>query len=122
MWSVYDNTSPCDMPVIKNRILPIGRGFAAINLFGIIFVKCGCAVTPELINHERIHTRQMLELLVVPFYVIYVLEWLTRTILYRGDTYKAYRRITFENEAYAHGADLGYLSRRRPYAMWRRRV
>ncbi|MBQ8938551.1 MAG: hypothetical protein IJ066_12700, partial [Bacteroidaceae bacterium] len=65
--------------LIRNRFLPFGP-FLAINLFGIIFVRKGRAFAPVDLNHERIHTRQMRELLYVPFYLIYIAEWLVRLV------------------------------------------
>ncbi len=64
-----------------------------------------------LINHERIHLRQQQELLILPFYFFYMLEWLFRTLWY-FDAYKAYRNISFEREAYTHEGELHYLSDR----------
>lgn len=101
------------MKIIYNRLIPFGRNFLAINLFGVLFAKSPCdSVT---INHEEIHTRQMRELLYLPFYVAYVVEWLFRLAQYR-DFMKAYAAISFEREAYANQRDLGYLRRRRPYS------
>lgn len=108
------------MRIIVNDYLPVGRHFAAINLFGVLFVKRGVPLTPELINHESIHTRQIQELLYVPFYIIYLMEWALRLFQCRFNGIEAYSRISFEREAYRHGDDLGYLARRRPFAMWRR--
>ena len=101
------------MPVIKNKILPIGKRYFAINLFGIIFAKGDC--NAYILNHEKIHTRQMLELLIIPFYIWYVVEWLIRLLLTRN-TYKAYSSISFEREAYAHEKDFDYLNHRRAYS------
>lgn len=103
------------MRIIVNRLLPFG-GFAAINLFGLLFVKKGVMVTPRLLNHERIHTRQMLELLIVGFYLAYCIEWLAKLIAYGFDNYRAYRAISFEREAYANEADMDYLNKRSRYA------
>lgn len=104
------------MKIVYNRILPFGR-YLGINLFGVLFLKgTPKDIYPELLNHERIHTAQMRELGYVPFYLLYVVEWLwwlTRP----GD---AYRNISFEREAYAHESDGGYLRRRRRWAQWRR--
>ena len=108
------------MKVIRNGVLPVGRRFAAINIFGVLFARHGVRITPELINHERIHTAQMRELLFVFFYPVYVLEWLWRLICCRGNWYKAYNSISFEREAYRHDGDLSYLARRRHFAQWRR--
>ncbi len=99
--------------IIHNRFLPF-KGFTAINLCGIIFARRGVKVNAVTMNHEHIHTRQMLELLVVGFYLWYVLEWLIR-LPRKGN---AYRHISFEREAYAHEHDLGYLAHRKPFAWW----
>lgn len=107
------------MKIIRNSIIPIGKSFGAINLFGILFVKKDMCVTPQVINHEMIHTAQIKELLYLPFYLIYVGEWLLRLLQYRGCYLEAYRNISFEKEAYANGDDLGYLKHRRRFAQWR---
>lgn len=43
------------MKIIRNNIIPF-RGFAAINICGVLLVRKGSAVTPRLLNHEAIHT------------------------------------------------------------------
>lgn len=106
------------MKIVRNRILPFGKKYAAINLFGVFFVKRHVSVSPRLINHESIHTAQQRELLFVPFYVIYVAEWLVRLIFKRFNNHKAYRAISFEREAYDNDANLDYLATRRHYAQW----
>lgn len=108
------------MKVIRNRILPLGRNLAAINLFGIIFAKHGVHISPRLLNHEALHTRQMRELLYVPFYIIYVAEWLGRLIQHHGKAMEAYRAISFEREAYLHDSAPDYLTHRRHFAQWRK--
>lgn len=101
------------MKIIRTKYIPV-RGFSAINLLGILFVHPGVYLSQELINHERIHTAQLLEMAIVGFYVWYVVEWLVR-LCRRGN---AYRQISFEREAYEHQRDLNYLNHRRHYA-WR---
>ncbi len=102
------------MWVIHNKLLPFSR-HSAINLFGILFVKRGVKVTPTLINHERIHTAQMLELLVVFFYLWYLVEWLVRYIQI-GNGMRAYYRISFEREAYVNDQNLNYLQSRKLFS------
>ena len=99
---------------IVNRFIPFA-GFTAINLFGLIFVRRGQKFTATDLQHERIHTRQMLELLILPFYVIYLIEWLLR-LLQTHHVIRAYLRISFEREAYAHQSDSNYLRHRPAYA------
>lgn len=104
------------MKIIRNRILPFGKKYYAINLFGILFAKGPCgAIT---INHERIHTAQMKELLFIPFYIFYILEWLIRLLQYRN-SFTAYRNISFEREAYANESNPDYISKRKPYSFLR---
>lgn len=100
------------MKIIENNIIPV-KGFAAINLFGILFVRKGVLITARLVRHETIHTEQMKELLFVPFYVLYVLEWLVKLCFYGK---KAYRNISFEREAYSNDEDTCYLLTRRRFA------
>lgn len=86
-----------------------------MNIFGTIWSRDTSWIDRDVINHERIHTAQQRELLFIPFYIIYVLEWLVRIIQYR-DIHKAYLNISFEREAYTHGHDLSYLKNRKLYS------
>lgn len=104
------------MKIVYNKWIPF-KGFCAINLFGVIFARKECKVTPRTINHEKIHTAQMRELGYIGFYVLYFLEWVYRLMV---DTNRAYRAISFETEAYEHQYDYSYLESRKPYAMWRK--
>jgi hypothetical protein len=70
-----------------------------------------CKGNKVFMNHERIHLRQQMELLVIFFYVWYMLEFLFRRIQY-ATWQEAYRNISFEREAYENEKDLDYLKRR----------
>lgn len=107
------------MRIIRNRILPFGKKYAAINLFGVFFVKREVNVNQRLITHESIHTQQMKEMLYIPFYLAYVIEWLFLCVKYGFDGHRAYLNISHEREAYAHDNDPAYLSRRRHFAQFR---
>ncbi len=103
--------------IIQTPLMPPG---ICLNLFGTYWVRDRAWVDRYIINHERIHNAQMRELLWIPFYIAYVFEWLYLLIFRYRNWDKAYRAISFEREAYAHGDDLSYLSRRRRFAQWRR--
>lgn len=107
------------MKIIPNDIIPF-KGFVAVNLFGVLFVRSehACQVDGDLLNHEAIHTAQMRELLWLPFYAIYLIEWIVRLFL-DGN---AYRNISFEREAYENESDPEYLAQRKPFSMWRKKV
>ena len=64
-----------------------------------------------LINHEKIHIRQQIELLVIPFFLWYGLEFLVRLLQYRNSK-QAYLNISFEREAYQNEKNLDYLKQR----------
>lgn len=97
------------MKIIRNNIIPF-KGFKAINLFGILFVRKNAEIDELTINHEEIHTAQMKELWYVFFYLWYVVEWFIR--LPKGN---AYRNISFEREAYANQDNLSYLKSRKRF-------
>lgn len=104
------------MKVIVNKILPFGRKYHAINLFGVVFAKGECG--NRTLRHEYIHTLQMRELWYLGFYILYVAEWVYRLIRMR-DSYKAYSMISFEREAYANDNQEDYRSERQRFAWMR---
>jgi hypothetical protein len=84
----------------------LGR-FSAITLSPLgVFVKPDKFTDITLINHERIHWQQQKEMLILPFYLWYVIEWM----------FKGYRHISFEREAYLNEHDLEYPGTRKRYA------
>lgn len=87
-----------------------------LSLWPFIFLKSkSFKQDTVLINHEKIHLRQQQELLIIPFYICYLTEWVLRCIWY-ADTYRAYQNISFEREAYQNENNLGYLTSRKPYS------
>lgn len=104
------------MIIIRNRWLPVGRRYYAINLFGIVFAKGQLSAADR--NHEYIHTLQQREMLFIGFYIWYLVEWVIGLCRYR-DSHKAYRQIRFEKEAYAHQHDLGYRHSRKHFSWFR---
>lgn len=89
----------------------------AMALFPFILVRQKqLKYDAQLIRHETIHFRQELELLIIPFYILYLLNYLINLLRYR-DHNKAYFNIAFEREAYAYEADSNYL-KTRPFWAW----
>lgn len=95
------------MILIKGIKLPKILGIA---LWPFVLVK---TKTPgkAILNHERIHLRQQIEMLVLPFYVWYLSEWLILLLKYRNID-RAYRNISFEKEAYRNESNHHYLKKR----------
>ena len=100
------------MKIVENAFIPPKR-FLAINLFGVIFIKYGNKnmVNERVIRHESIHTKQIKELLYIPFYFWYVLEWLVKSIKY--GMANSYYNISFEREAYSNDNNMDYLKNRK---------
>lgn len=90
----------------------VPKGYTRITIYPFVFLKHKKLKNDTvLINHEKIHLRQQIELLIVPFYIVYLLEFIVRLIKYRN-WYVAYRNISFEREAYNNENDLNYLKSR----------
>ena len=96
--------------IIKKH--PMGKNFLGICLFGTVF-SIRPLNTIEL-NHELIHAAQQKELLYIPFFIWYGIEWLVLYFKYRN-WMVAYYHIRFEKEAYLHQGDLQYLKNRKHY-------
>ncbi len=96
--------------IVSKYLIP--KGFRGMTVFPFVVVRDQNAQDYlALMNHERIHLRQQLELLVLPFFVLYGLDYLAKLIRYR-DKDKAYRNVVFEREAYQNENDLDYLKSR----------
>lgn len=106
------------MIVIVNRFL-LREGFNGITLWPFIILRSNSLKNdPILLNHERIHLRQQLELLIVFFYVWYAVEFLLKWYKY-GNRLIAYKNISFEREAYTNEANLSYLKNRGLWRFWK---
>ena len=101
------------MRIINNHILPFGKNYAAINLFGVVFAKK--RLNRVALNHEYIHTLQQREMLFLFFFLRYGLEWIFRTVQYWSPT-KGYYHISFEREAYMNQQNLAYRQERKLYS------
>lgn len=121
------------MKIVRNNFIP-AKGFAAINIYNILFVRPYVKITDKLLNHEKIHTRQIIEVTIIAlllatllfimfgwwgafilallsYYLIYVIEWVIR--LPFGD---AYRNISFEREAFHNENNLDYRKTRKLFS------
>ena len=78
-------------------------GIRALAFFPFIIISKETVIDDELINHERIHLRQQLEMLVIPFYIWYLIA------IYR----KGYYEVSFEKEAHSNDYNLRYLKKRK---------
>lgn len=90
-----------------------------ITLFPFIILKeKSDRQNKVLINHEKIHLRQQLELLIIFFYLWYVLEYFYWYLKLKNH-FMAYKYVSFEREAYAMEDDLDYLKERKLWSFWK---
>ena len=92
------------------------KNYVGLSFWPFIILKNDSLKTDiVLINHEKIHLKQQIELLIIPFYVIYLAEWLVRSLFYLS-FYRGYQNISFEREAYANEHNLNYANERRAFS------
>lgn len=103
------------MKIIRTKHFPFGS-YKAINIFGIVFTKG--ELSKKEINHERIHTKQMVETLYIFFYLWYGIEYLIIRI-FHDTQHSAYRDVSFEEEACVNESTFDYIDNRKHYAWYK---
>ena len=126
--------------IIKNKFIPFGN-YILMNVYGIILFSKLETIPPIKLNHEKIHSRQILECAVVAslillvlillfniscwwftfslssFYIWYGLEYLIIRIFGHKDKQTdRYHEVSFEEEAHNNDDNLDYLDSRKPFS------
>ena len=102
------------VPVVLSKVAPLEIG--AISLGWWVWSRREIGVVTK--RHETIHFQQQLEMLFVPFLLLYAAFWLVGLFVYKFDGNKAYRENPFEREAYANERKTKYLSETRKRYAW----
>lgn len=91
----------------------LGKNIIGITLapFGI-YLKKDYLSSEAVINHESIHWKQQMEMLVIFFYLWYIIEWFCKYIIHGS---QSYYYISFEREAYKYDDDSEYLKNRKHF-------
>ncbi len=98
------------MIIVSKYMVP--KHYLGITIYPFIFLKYSFLKEDAvLVNHERIHFRQQIELLILPFFILYVLEFVFRLLQFKS-WQMAYKNISFEREAYKNENDPNYLKSR----------
>jgi len=112
------------------RILTFGwAGAICLAPFGIYvrqkyldWINEGFIGYKVLFNHEKTHWKQQMELLIIPFYLLYFLNWVILLIVHTVRMFFTQKRITayssicFEREANDHEKDPFYWRDRKRFA------
>ncbi|REG98631.1 hypothetical protein [Flavobacterium aquicola] len=100
--------------IVAKYLIP--KGYRGLTVFPFVIIKYRFdSENKVLVNHEKIHISQQLELLVLPFFLWYFVEYAVRLLQYRNANL-AYRNISFEREAYSNELNLDYLKTRRIFS------
>ncbi len=92
--------------------------YVAITIWPFVIINKLYKGDEALINHEKIHLKQQLELLWFLFFIWYFSEFIYRFIQYKNWN-KAYRNISFEREAYDNECDFDYLKNRKRFSFFK---
>lgn len=105
------------MRKVYNNIIPFS-GYKAMAIYPFIFIRNEHKehITEETINHELIHFEQQKELAIIPFFVIYIIEWILKLFTYGN---KSYNNISFERESKLYMGDLKYIEKRKRYSFFK---
>lgn len=83
--------------------------FNAITIWPFIILKDKKLVNDKIvINRDKIHLKQQIEMLIIGFYLWYIIEFLIRLLIYKK-WMKAYYGISFEREVYENEQNLVYI-------------
>ena len=74
-------------------------------------------VLEELINHEKIHLRQQLEMLILFAEILYIVEFLYGRYILKLSKKEAYYFISLEQEAHINAPNQNYLKNRKLFAL-----
>ncbi len=89
--------------------------YIAITISPFIFINKDYQGDAVLVNHEKIHMKQQIELFWLPFFIWYFVEFLIRFSYYKN-WHTAYVNISFEREARDNEIDFNYLENRKRYS------
>ncbi len=122
--------------VYSNRLVRIAGSFVGLgrNAYAFAFwpilgiresikrdlqLEYGGDLVKELINHESIHLRQQLELLIIFAHILFFGEFLYAKYIKKMVTKDAYYWISMEQEAHRNATNFNYLNERKPYTLFK---
>lgn len=107
-----------------NKLLPF-KGSKYFNFFGIMVTRIKNVLekfTDMAARHEGTYTIQMLEVGILPYYPLYVLEFLIKLVIYRNWN-TAYKAVSFEREARMAQYEVDYYESRKVFQYkWIKRI
>jgi hypothetical protein len=113
------------MVIISSRLVAFFAWFSgysktarAVTVFPFIFVRSKEELVPWLVNHEKIHIRQQMELLFIGAVLLHVVEVMYGFIVLRLSWYETYLYCSIEQEAYRNQNNPDYLKNRKVFSQF----
>lgn len=102
-------------------IIGLGKSAMAFAFWPFLVIRSDLRNSesiPELTNHEKIHLRQQLELLVIGAEILYLLEFIYARLFLKLPKKEAYYYVSLEQEAHINAPNLNYLQKRKLWALF----
>ena len=92
------------------------KGYTAMSVYPWIIIRKDNKkkYTPTANRHTQIHLLQQLETAWIFFFVFYALEYIFKLVLTMSH-YRAYKSVSFEQEANNHQGHINYISDRKHF-------
>lgn len=106
---------------IGGQFVGLGKDALAFGFWPLLVVKKDLqqnTILPELINHEKIHLVQQIELGIIFAQLLYITEYLYARFVLRLSQRKAYYFISLEQEAHINAPNLIYLKKRKLWTIF----
>lgn len=101
------------------RFISLGDSAMAITFYPFLFVRPDTRDNSELLRHETIHIKQQLELFIVGAWLLFIVEFCYARYVKRFDSRQSYYYTASEQEAHRNAMKEDYLSKRKPYAIFK---
>lgn len=88
----------------------------AVTVFPFIFVRSKDELSSWLLNHEHIHIRQQIELLVLGSVILYIVEFMYALLYLRYSWWESYLYTSAEQESYRNQNNEDYLKNRKIFS------
>lgn len=101
------------------RFVSLGDKAMALTFYPFIFMRPDTRSHESLLQHEQIHIKQQLELLIIGAWMLYGIEYFYARYIKKLDKRQAYYYTALEQEAHRNSKVPNYLKQRKSYAVLR---
>jgi hypothetical protein len=96
-----------------------GENSRAATLFPFLIFRDKTQELPWVVNHEKIHFKQQVELLFLGLEILKFIEFIYFKFFLKKNKFDRYLYSACEQESYLNQQDFSYLAHRKPYAIFK---